>query len=168
MPPTSSHSISKAEVSPRNKIPDMSNDISSSKDNSDESVKIYNESDKCLNKTEDNNNEEQNKECDSLEFKNVVNGNGMNSTSKLEKEALEKSISDLKSSLFKNSMPSPASIAAQLRRMPKNVTMQVSDSKSGNSHADIHANGDCKLQRSTVIAILTCLEYIVAKYTYNN
>ena len=144
MPPTSSHSISKTEVSPQNKVPSMSNDISFTKDNSDESVKIYNESDKCLNKTENNNSEEQNKKCGSMELKNIVDGNGMNSKNKLEKEALEKSISDLKSTLFKNSMPSPANIAAQLRRIPKNVIIQGSDSKLGNSHADIHANNDCK------------------------
>ena len=144
MPPTSSHSISKTEVSPQNKIPNISNDISSTKDNSDESIKIYNESDKCLNKTENKNNEEQNKNWGSTEFKHIADGNGMSSTNKLEKEALEKSISDLKSTLFKNSMPSPANIAAQLRRLPKNVTIQGSDSKLGNSHADIHANDDCK------------------------
>ena len=141
MPPTSSHSISKTEVSPQNKIPDMSNDISSTNDHSDESVKIYNESDKCLNKTENDNNEEQNKRRDSMEFKNIVGGNGMNSTNKIEKEALEKSISDLKSSFLKNRS---ADLAAQLRRLPKNITTQGSDSKSGDSHADIHANNDSK------------------------
>ena len=66
MPPTSSHSISKTEVSPQNKIPDMSNDTSSTKDNSDESVEICIKSDKCLDNTENNNNAEQNNNCDSI------------------------------------------------------------------------------------------------------
>ena len=141
MPPTSSHNISKTEVSPQSKIPDMSNDTTHTKNNSDDSVKICNKSDKCLNKTENNNNEEQNKSCDSIDFRNRIDGKGMNSTNKLDKEALEKSISDLKSTLFKNSS---ANLAAQLLGIPKNVTTQGSDSKSGNCHTDIHANNDGK------------------------
>ena len=141
MPPTSSHSISKTEVSPQNKIPDMSNDTSSTKDNSDESVEICIKSDKCLDNTVNNNNAEQNNNCDSMEFKNIVDGKGMNSTNKLEKEALEKSISDLKSSFLKNRS---ANLAAQLRRTPKNITTQGSDSKSGDSHADINGFNDSK------------------------
>ena len=142
MPPTSSPNVSKTEVSPQKKLLHMPNDSPTAKEYNNDSVKMNDDSDKCHNDTQGNNNREQNEIQDPKNFNQIMDGQIFNSPKKLEEENLDKSISNFKSSLLRNSILSSSHLSSHLRRMPKNITTHELSSKTDNSHEEVDANND--------------------------
>ena len=104
MAPTSTPGVPKTELSPQNSVPAMSNNSSEANCNSDNGVNLCDDSDKCLNTFEYTNNVKPNLNCESKELNDMVDRKRSIMTNKIDKDILEKSISDIKSSVLKKSL----------------------------------------------------------------
>ena len=138
MPPTSTPGIPKTEVCPQNNAPAMSSNTSAAKLNGDNSVNLCDDSDKCLNTSEHTNNMEPNLNCESKDLNNMVDKNGKKTINKFGKDILEKSISEIKSSVLKNSLLSSANLSTQIRDKVKDTV----NNSLQNGEANICDNGD--------------------------
>ena len=131
MPPTSTPGIPKTEVCPQNNAPAMSSNSSAAKLNGDNIVNLCDDSDKCLNTSEHTNNMEPNLNGESRDLNSMVDRKENKIINKFDKDILEKSISEIKSSVLKNSLLSSANLSTQLRdKVKDNVNSSLQNGEA--------------------------------------